>query len=144
MALTVSRHDYTFAELNAEVNQLANALLAAGITKGDKVSTVMTNRLELVLMYWAAAKTGIVIVPVSTLLQDGGLRGLLTDSESIMVIADASFADTLKRIRGDLPAIHASRFILAGERSSVSRFYCLRRFHPPSTDRGAARRCAGR
>jgi len=128
MALTVSRHDYTFAELNAEVNQLANALLAAGITKGDKVSTVMTNRLELVLMYWAAAKTGIVIVPVSTLLQDGGLRGLLTDSESIMVIADASFADTLKRIRGDLPAIHASRFILAGSAAASADFIAFEDF----------------
>ena len=69
-ALHVGGIEYTFAELNREVNRLANALLAAGLVKGDKVSTVMTNRLELVLMYWAAAKTGIVIVPVSTLLQD--------------------------------------------------------------------------
>jgi acyl-CoA synthetase (AMP-forming)/AMP-acid ligase II len=89
-------------------------LLAAGIAKGDKVSTVMTNRLELVLMYWAAAKTGIVIVPVSTLLQDAGLKGLLTDSDSLMVIADASFAQLLDRIRGDLPAIETGRYILAG------------------------------
>jgi long-chain acyl-CoA synthetase len=93
---------------------LANALLAAGMVKGDKVSTVMTNRLELVLMYWAAAKTGIVIVPVSTMLQDSGLRGLLSDSDSIMVIADASFADLLERIRDDLPVIEKGRYILAG------------------------------
>ncbi len=96
------------------VNRLANALLAAGIAKGDKVSTVMTNRLELVLMYWAAAKTGIVIVPVSTLLQDAGLRGLLADSDSVMVIADESFAESLDRIRGDLPNIGADGYILAG------------------------------
>ena len=96
------------------MNRLANALLAAGIAKGDKVSTVMTNRLELVLMYWAAAKTGIVIVPVSTLLQDAGLRGLLADSDSVMVIADESFAESLDRIRGDLPNIGADGYILAG------------------------------
>ncbi len=74
----------------------------------------MTNRLELVLMYWACAKTGIVIVPVSTLLQDAGLRGLLSDSDSIMVIADASFATPLERIRGDLPDIENGRYILVG------------------------------
>jgi len=113
-ALKVSGIEYSFVELNAQVNRLANALLVAGLVKGDKVSTVMTNRLELVLMYWAAAKTGIVIVPVSTLLQDAGLRGLLEDSDSVMVIADVSFADVLDRIRGDLPAIDPGRYILAG------------------------------
>jgi len=110
------------------VNQLANALLAAGITKGDKVSTVMTNRLELVLMYWAAAKTGIVIVPVSTLLQDSGLKGLLTDSDSLMVIADASFAQLLDRIRVDLPAIKSSRYILAGGDTAPDGFLTFEAF----------------
>ena len=57
-ALMVSGSQYTFAELNARVNQLANALLRAGIAKGDKVATVMTNRLEFVLMYLAVAKNG--------------------------------------------------------------------------------------
>jgi acyl-CoA synthetase (AMP-forming)/AMP-acid ligase II len=59
-ALKVSASECTFAQLNAQVNRLANAMLATGIAKGDKVSTLMTNRQELVLMYWAAAKTGIV------------------------------------------------------------------------------------
>ena len=114
-ALTIAETEYTFAELNALVNQLANALLAAGLVKGDKVSTVLTNRLELVLMYWAAAKTGIVIVPVSTLLQAEGLKRLLSDSDSVMVIADASFHAVLGQIRDDLPAINADRFVLASE-----------------------------
>ena len=67
-ALKVSGSEYTFAELNLLVNQLANALLSAGLVKGDKVSTVMKTRLELVLKFWAAAKTGIVIFSVSRLL----------------------------------------------------------------------------
>ena len=49
-ALKVSASECTFAQLNAQVNRLANAMLATGIAKGDKVSTLMTNRLELVLM----------------------------------------------------------------------------------------------
>lgn len=119
-ALRVAETDYTFTQLNAKVNELANALLRAGLQKGDKVSTVMTNRLELVLMYWAAAKTGIVIVPVSTLLQGAGLKQLLTDSDSLMVIADASFQNTLDSIREDLPAIRSDRYVLAGAESVPS------------------------
>lgn len=113
-ALNVAGKNYTFAKLNALVNRLANALLAAGIAKGDKVATVMTNRLEFVLMYLAVAKTGIVIVPVSTMLNDTGLKQLLTDSDSIMVVADASFAGVLENIHRDLPAIEPGRFVLAG------------------------------
>jgi long-chain acyl-CoA synthetase len=127
-ALAVSGKQYNFAQLNAHVNRLANALLGAGITKGDKVSTVMANRLELVLMYWAAAKTGIVIVPVSTLLQDAGLKSLLSDSDSVMVIADASFAATLNRIRSDLPAIQADRYILARDTPSPTGFQSFESF----------------
>ncbi|MGI9479003.1 MAG: class I adenylate-forming enzyme family protein [Hyphomicrobiaceae bacterium] len=121
-ALKIAGSEYTFAELNALVNRLANALLAAGISKGDKVSTVMTNRLELVLMYWAAAKTGIVIVPVSTLMQDQGLKGLLSDSDSVMVIADAGFAEVLDRIRGDLAAVDPDRYILVGSDTAPAGF----------------------
>ncbi len=121
-ALTVAGTEYTYAELNALVNRLANALLSAGIGKGDKVATVMTNRLELVLMYWAAAKTGIVIVPVSTLMQDAGLKVLLSDSDSILVIADASFAGMFNRIRTDLPAIAPDRYVLVGSGNAPEGF----------------------
>jgi acyl-CoA synthetase (AMP-forming)/AMP-acid ligase II len=64
--------------------------------------------------YWAAAKTGIVIVPMSTLLQERGLASLLRDSDSIVLLADASFAEALDRIRGELPAMRADRFVLVG------------------------------
>ena len=113
-ALKVGGSQFTFAELNRQVNKLANALLAAGLTKGDKVSTIMTNRLELVFIYWAAAKTGLVIVPGSTLMQEAGLKSLLNDSNRAMVFADASFIDVLGRIRDDLPAIQSDRYVLVG------------------------------
>ena len=76
---------------------------------------MMTNRLELVLMYWAAAKTGIVIVPMSTMLQAAGLKPLLNDSDSLMIIADVSFAQLLNNIRQDVAAIKNNRYISVGE-----------------------------
>jgi acyl-coenzyme A synthetase/AMP-(fatty) acid ligase len=114
VALVVGDRRLTYRELNAIVNRLANALLANGVIKGDKIATVLTNGLELMTAYWAAAKTGIVIVPMSTLLQEGGLAILLRDSDSIVLLADASFAETLDRIRGELPAMRADRFVLVG------------------------------
>ncbi len=102
----------TYRAFNARVNRLANALLRAGLRKGDKVATVVPNCLELLETYWAAAKTGIVVVPASPLLQESGLASLLQNSDSVMVISTGAFAETLARVRPHLPAIADDRWVL--------------------------------
>ena len=112
-ALVVGARTLTFRQLNAYVNRLANALLSAGLTKGDKFATVLPNCLELMASYWAAAKTGLVIVPVSPLLQASGLQTLLRDSDTRLVIGDPAFAESWARIRAELPYIRTA--VLVGE-----------------------------
>ena len=114
LAFVIGEERLNFRELNNRVNRLANALLAAGILKGQKMATVLPNCEELMLLYWAAAKTGIVIVPGSPLLQASGLTTLLRDSDTEIVFADASFAETLQSIKKDLPAIKNMHWILVG------------------------------
>ncbi|MCP5418932.1 MAG: long-chain fatty acid--CoA ligase [Gammaproteobacteria bacterium] len=53
-------------------------------------------------------------LPCSPLLQDSGLVTLLNDADAALVLADAGFADCFARIRGDLPAIQADRYVLVG------------------------------
>ena len=114
VALVVGDQRLTYRRFDAYVNRMANAIVAMGLAKGEKVATVLPNCLQLMAAYWAAAKTGVVMVPCSTLLADSGLATLLSDSDAALVIADASFADTLERIRGDLPAIAPDRYVLVG------------------------------
>jgi acyl-CoA synthetase (AMP-forming)/AMP-acid ligase II len=71
----------TYREFNRRVNRCANALLQAGVRKGDKVATILPNSLELLEVYWAVAKTG-GVVPLSPLLRGKGLTSLLNDSDS--------------------------------------------------------------
>ena len=52
-ALIVGDLRLSFRELNSYVNRLANGLLAAGLKKGDKFTTVLPNCLELMAAYWA-------------------------------------------------------------------------------------------
>jgi acyl-CoA synthetase (AMP-forming)/AMP-acid ligase II len=115
LALVVGEHRLTYHELNTYVNRLANALLASGIRKGDKMATVLSNSLELMAAYWAAAKTGMVIVPCSPLLQASGLATLLKDSDTLLVLADAASAPLIASIRDQLPAIAEDRYIQVGE-----------------------------
>ena len=51
---------WNFSEFNAYVNQLANALLEAGLNKGERFATVLPNSAELMASYWAAAVSGLV------------------------------------------------------------------------------------
>ena len=122
LALVVGQERLTFGELNARVNALANALLRAGVRKGQKVATVLPNCLELVLMYWAAAKTGIVIVPASPLLQAAGLATLLKDSDTVCVLADRFFEERLGALRGDLPDIIDGGYVLVGTETASEGF----------------------
>ncbi len=114
LALAVGENRLTYGELNTHVNKLANALLVTGIRKGEKMATVLPNCLELMSAYWAAAKTGIVIVPCSPILQESGLSNLLSDSDTVFVLADSEFADSLERIMNQLPSIRGG--VLVGDR----------------------------
>jgi len=126
LALVVGPDRLTFRELDARVNRLANGLLAAGLGKGDKLATVLPNCIEQLEVYLAAAKTGIVVVPLSPLLQASGLASLLANSDAVMAISTRALAATLDRVRPSLGAIRDDRWVLVdGERPGYRGYAAL-------------------
>lgn len=123
LAVVFEDHRLTFSEFNKRVNRLANALLGLGIGKGDKVATILSNSLEVLEIYQAVAKTGIVVVPLSPLLRGEGLANLITDSESIAVISQADMAPHIHEVRERLTAVADDRFILTDADLPGFRFY---------------------
>lgn len=115
LALVASGQQLSYRQLDAYVNRLANALLAAGLVKGEKFATVLPNCLELMACYWAAARTGLVIVPMSPLLQTRGLLTLLTDCDARLVIGDSAFLRSIWPVRPQLTAITEERLIVVGQ-----------------------------
>ncbi|HNA26711.1 MAG TPA: class I adenylate-forming enzyme family protein [Nitrospira sp.] len=60
------RRTYTYAELGATVDRLANVLHSTlGLTRGDRVATLLFNDDLTVLTYFAAWKLGIAVVPIN-------------------------------------------------------------------------------
>lgn len=102
---------FSYAELNARVNRVCHTLLALGIDQGDHVATILPNCIEQIEMYWAVAKLGAVIVPLSPMLRGTGLARLLIDSDSCMVLCDGAFVEHLDRVRHSLE-ISADRFFV--------------------------------
>ena len=102
----------THLQFNREINRLANALLALGVNKGDKVAALLPNCLELLEVYWASAKIGAVVVPLSTLLRPKALVSLLNDADAVMLVTNSGFADVVESIKAELPAMAHDRFLL--------------------------------
>ncbi|MDH5372488.1 MAG: AMP-binding protein [Acidimicrobiia bacterium] len=123
LAVVFEDHRLTFSEFNKRVNRLANALLGMGMRKGDKVATILGNSLEVLEVFQAAAKTGIVVVPLSPLLRGEGLSNLINDSDSTAVIAQAAIAPHVAEVRRQLPAVPDDRFILIDADLPGFRFY---------------------
>lgn len=114
LAVVCGDERLNFAELECRVNRLANALTQLGLRKGDKLALVLSNCPEILYAYRAAALLGIVAVPLSPLLRGAGLVSLLSDSESVAVIASSSMSDALDEARAELPRIASDNYILVG------------------------------
>ncbi len=91
-------------EFNVYVNRCANALAALGATRGERVATVLANSLELVATYWACAKLGAVVVPLSPLLTAPGLASLVADASPRVIIGSGDQRAMLDEVRGRTPA----------------------------------------
>lgn len=72
----------TWAEFDCRVSKVANALLAAGLQKGDKVSLLALNSIETLEIMYGTLRAGGVIVPLSALLTPDLIGSLIVDSGS--------------------------------------------------------------
>ena len=106
-ALVFRDERYTFAELEAEIDRAAKALMTLGVERGDHVSLWLNNRSEWVFLMYALATVGAVQVPVNTRFRTNDLDYVLRQSDSAMLIThDTSgpidYLDMVRRVV-DLP-----------------------------------------
>ena len=79
----------TWAELNAEVDQVAQGLNALGLVAGYRVVIAMANRVEFVTTYLGALRARLVAVPVNPRAATGELVRMVADCGARVVVADA-------------------------------------------------------
>ena len=100
----------TWREFDAYVNRWANAMTSLGVTRGDRVATVLANSLELLATYWSCAKLGAVAVPLSPLLTATGLAALIADASPSIIVGAGEQRATLDDVRQRMGA--ASTYVL--------------------------------
>ena len=69
-----SEQQWTFSQLAARTDQVANWLRAQGVGRGDRMIVMLGNQIELWEMVLAIMKLGAVLIPATTLLGPADLR----------------------------------------------------------------------
>ncbi|WBU61931.1 acyl-CoA synthetase [Paracoccus albus] len=99
--------EYSFGELKARSNQLANALSQIGIGKhgetGDRVGVLLPQSFETAVSHVAVSKMGCIAIPLFTLFGQEALLHRLRDSGARAVITNAEGAAKLAGLRSALP-----------------------------------------
>jgi fatty-acyl-CoA synthase/long-chain acyl-CoA synthetase len=101
---------WCYAELNAEVNRLANALRGAGIGHGSKVAWCGMNSIGVVQMMNAARKVGATAVPLNYRLTPEEAAYVVDHCDAELVWVDADFAPLMAEIRAHTPKVR--RFVV--------------------------------
>jgi fatty-acyl-CoA synthase len=90
----VSRHQglrYTYAELNERVDALARGLVGLGLAPGDRVGIWSPNCVEWVLLQFATAKAGVILVNINPAYRTSELEYALRQSGCKVLVSARSF-----------------------------------------------------
>ena len=113
----------SWVQLRDRVDRLIAGLEREGIGRGDHVALLLDNCTPLVELYWAAAKAGIVVVPLSPLLRGDGLVSLISDSDAVAVVAMGHIVPHLDAVRSSLDGVDADRWFVVGSTTAGYRPY---------------------
>ena len=86
-ALIVEKDAFSFSELESMSNRVANGLVSIGVLPGDRVTLYGPNCWEWIVAYYAIAKTGAVVNPISSMLTVEEVRYVVADSGARVVVA---------------------------------------------------------
>ncbi len=101
---------WTYQELNADVDRLATGLLGLGIDKGDRVGIWAPNVPEWVLVQYATAKIGAILVNINPAYRSSELKYVLEQSGIRTLISAAThrtsnYVALIEEVRGDVPSL---------------------------------------
>ncbi len=91
-ALEFGDEVYTFGELDERSNRLAQFLMAQSFAPGDRLCVYLPNCLEIIDIFLACVKTGVIFVPINILYRDRERSHILTDAEPRAVISEEPFS----------------------------------------------------
>jgi fatty-acyl-CoA synthase len=111
---------WTYAEFAADVDELASALVASGVDKGDRVGIWAVNCAEWVLVQYATARIGAIMVNINPAYRTHEVEYVLNQAGISLLFASLShrtsdYRAMVEQVRGSCPALREAVYI--GDRS---------------------------
>ena len=111
---TDSGRRFTYSELNSRTNRLANGLIDAGVSAGDRIGILLMNCSEFIETFYATAKVGATLVPLNWRLTPDELEFILKDSGTTTLVFGPEFAAQVAEIKARGKKTDINRFIQHG------------------------------
>jgi malonyl-CoA/methylmalonyl-CoA synthetase len=88
VAIEFNSKIFTFGDIDRRSNQMANFLVAQELEAGDRICVYLENCVEMIDLFIAAAKTGVIFVPINILYKEREVSHIISDAEPKLVISD--------------------------------------------------------
>lgn len=120
-ALEFAGVSFTFGEIEARSNRLAHTLRARGLKRGERLAFFLQNRPDVIDLWIAAVKLGLVLVPVNVLYRERELKHILADAAPVAVVTSPDLAGFLPPgvVGWDVVELAAESATQASERLAV-------------------------
>src|SRR6266852_419299 len=86
IGLEWDKKQFTFGAIEERSNRVANALRARGFQKGDRLCVYLPNSAELIDIFLACVKLGVIFVPINILYRDREIEHITRDAQPREVI----------------------------------------------------------
>jgi fatty-acyl-CoA synthase len=96
-AIMYNNKELTYEQMDNLVNQTAHAFIEAGMKKGDMISVLSKNSLDFVIVNFALARIGAVMIPVNYMLSVDDLQYILEHAEVTGLVASEEYAPSLDK-----------------------------------------------
>src|SRR5438445_4243765 len=93
IGLEWDRRSFTFGEIEERSNRMANALRQRGFRKGDRLCVYLQNRIELIDLFLACVKLGVLFVPINILYRGREIDHIVADAEPRALITETDLPD---------------------------------------------------
>jgi len=128
VALVCQGKRYTFAQINTMANSLAQAFVAQGLQRQDRVGIHLENSLESVVSIFAALKAGGVFVVINPQVKPRKLGFILNDCQIKILVTDSKHESDARETLGACPALRS--VILTDTNSNDSFSEIIKAFQP--------------
>ena len=105
LAISQGERRLTYAQFDARVNRLANALTHLGLEAGDRLAMLIFNCPQMLEALFAAFKAGLAAVPINFRLHPAEYAYIVAQSRAKAMVLGPEFNEPVLRLRDRLPQV---------------------------------------